>query len=274
MSEMAESWEEAAEYLGQRIDEELHLLLRERPAWIQEILPTVDDVPDAQAGETAVSGLAQTMLGQQLAIIERVRSDFPEGPIDPRHPVWRQPLRALAHGFGRRVRIHGDLRGQLIALARNLSKGPAEAKLDLVSEAIILVTAEQTGATDFRSTTLGVHRRDVRPLYDLTPRQYVRWLETRVKAAAEDRLREAYPGGVPDPAASTGRTPLEEVVEAEGDDRVRRIYDAAKSESDRDLLDAIAEHGSIAEAARSIGKSPGAGRQQLKRLRDRMEDSA
>jgi hypothetical protein len=179
-------------------------------------------------------------------------------------------LTPLAAALAAQWRVPRPLREPLRALAAERGQDRDAVKVDAMREAVLLVLAERATPT----------RIDVRPWIGARPDgavdpsegvhilDFLRWWRRRVYQTAEDILADAGDVGATTPPAAVPATEPAEVP-PDPDARVDAIYAAAKDDLDRRLLDAMAEHDSIADAARAIGITPATARKRKERLLER-----
>jgi hypothetical protein len=196
---------------------------------------------------------------------------------------WLLPVAAA---LAIRWRIQGEDRAALARYRAEAKADAGEAKLDIMARAVLSVQAARESAAPIRIGTKwvtdeGGRKQAVVPT-TLEYWTYLRWWVARCLREARTILREGVPDAGTDEAeevnptdALVGRqnTPLDdlELAEAAAHDRKRvdALYLAARDDTDRRLLDCLAEVESIAEAARHVGVTPELARQRITRLRAR-----
>jgi hypothetical protein len=287
-AEVEAIWAEGAADVAVHIAWELGILLKNPPVpFLREMMGRVMDVPEPD--ETAVTLLCHTRVGKALAGVMR-RASAPD-LLDPRHPIYRRDLDTLVLALAVRWPYRPKkgappaVLGLLRAAAAERGMTVKQTKLEFLRSGVATALAMHGTVADVK--VWKTQRKGVRPLYDLSPREYLRWFRTRVETAAENELwgssetrdddvigaagpladedvEDAAAGTVPAVAAEADRRLLS------GDERIDRLYAVARDDTDRALIDAVAEHGTIAAAAREIGIGVEAAKKRVQRLRKRV----
>jgi hypothetical protein len=180
-------------------------------------------------------------------------------------------LTPLATALAAEWKIDPELREPLRALAAQRGWHRDEVKVDTMSQAVLLALAERTtpaAKIDVRPYIGARPDGAAVPADDVYVLDFLRWWRRRVINIAEQYIvAEAAGGAVPEtlPAPEPAGAPP-----PDPDTRVDAIYAAARDDLDRRLLDAMAEHGSIADAARAVGITPAAARKRKERLLKRI----
>ena len=108
----------------------------------------------------------------------------------------------------------------------------------------------------------------IRPAKDVSLAEYFRWLKSESIRRAEQELRRS----VPLPLIIEGYTPPRRESRPDldlGDDRVDALYAAARDDTDKALLDGIADGLSIADASRTLEVSAKTAQKRVERMRKR-----
>jgi hypothetical protein len=288
-AEVEAIWAEGAADVAVHIAWELGILLKNPPVpFLREMMGRVMDVPEPD--ETAVTGLYRTRVGKALAGVLR-RASAPE-LLDPRHPIYRRDLESLALALAVRWPYRPKKgappadQGRLRAAAAERGLPVKQAKLEFLRSGVATALAEHGTATDI--VVWRTPRKAVRPLYDLSPREYLRWFVTRVESVAtaelwgssetrhrdvigaagplaDEDVEDAAAGTVPAVAAEADRRLLL------GDERIDQLYAVARDDTDRALIDAVAEYGTTAAAARELGMNKEKAKTRVRRLQERVQ---
>lgn len=146
-----------------------------------------------------------TFLGGRLEALHGMASAFPDGPLDPRQPVFHDALMSLAYGLGRGwslARLNPMERRRLFKEAQDQGLAVPDVKARVLSTALLEALAEQ--GTNLRGKVFGRSFQG-RPVYDLSPRDYLRWLVSRTYRRAREALQDPRPLPRPEAQPAHGR---------------------------------------------------------------------
>jgi hypothetical protein len=202
-------------------------------------------------------------------LVDPAGLDLPPGHDDRLRDRCLTPLATAIAGHWSIPTRHRALRDALRTLAAERGCRQDEVKVDAIRRAVLLALAERTTPAKIDVRPYIGARPDgaAVPADDVHVLDFLRWWWRRVDNLTKEYiLTEAAGGAVPEmlPAPEPAGSP------SDLDPRVDTIYAAARDDLDRRLLDAMAEHGSIADAARAVGITPAAARKRKERLLKRI----